>query len=1142
MRTRNTLSAAVSVAAIVTLIAPPLPASAGAAPLAGAAVAGPTQGRRAASASPAGQSYSVTLVTGDRVHVTPRANGQVTTQVLPGPGRERMAFRTYASGSRIEVVPADAARLVAADLVDARLFDVARLARLGYDDAHTDTMPVILSHSGVRPSSAAPQGVADARPLPSIGAEAVQERKSEASGFWRWLTGGAGPEARTLTAGVAKVWLDGQSRLVDDESNPQIGVPAAWQAGYRGTGVTVAVLDTGYDAAHPDLSGVVTGAKDFTGDPDGTADGHGHGTHVASIVAGSGAASAGRYAGVAPEAKLLVGKVCNDRGLCPDSSVIAGMEWAAASGVRVANLSLGGEPTDGTDPLSTALNRLTESSGTLFVVAAGNEGTAASIGAPGSADAALTVGSVDKADALSSFSSQGPRLGDFAVKPDLTAPGGAIVAARAAGTGMGIPVDERYTRASGTSMATPHATGAAALLAQAHPDWRAGALKAALTSAAAPRTGLSVYAQGAGRLDVGRAVAQRVYATSGNVDFGLLRWPYRDRPETGKTVTYRNDGESDVTLDLSLTATSPDGTAAPAALLRLGASSLVVPAHGTASVPVTLAPSAVGAHGNYSARLTATTADGATAVQTPIGVTAEAESYDLTITLLDRSGHAPAVDADQFVAINDSDVFGDATEPTFVNGRATVRLPRSHYEVTGWITAPAGGRDSSTLVDVTPFALEADRAITLDARAGRKLSFVTDRPVAPELRAFELVLTTGDGGGHQFLFGTFGEEDLYAVPVRSMMPERFTFAVQAVLVQPKPPAPPATAVAYNLAVPTPGRIPDRLTYHARHRELGAVHSRFYVQGQPADGSRTTLGSYGQPIVFGFFVDMPVPLRRVEYFSPSPVEWSRSVLLRAPGTPQFGFDGMVMNNYAAYEAGKSYREDWNRPVYGPQLATPEFYFWGVSRTGDSIRADVWMRAPNEPGHGNSGILDGFYSTGRTVLSRDGTVIGTSPFVGGGSFRVPADPGRYELAMDIDHKSTWSALSPRVSSTWSFSSANTAEPTVLPLLSARATGPFDDFGRAPDRSLFPLEIRVAPQHGAPAATISDVTVEVSDDDGVTWRRACLLVEAGGGRWLALVRHNDAGTGTGFVSLRLAAADDAGNTVRTTVIRAYRLVERG
>ena len=437
-----------------------------------------------------------------------------------------------------------------------------------------------------------------------------------------------------------------------------------------------------------------------------------------------------------------------------------------------------------------------------------------------------------------------------------------------------------------------------------------------------------MYAQGAGRVDVARAINQRVYAASGTVDFGLLRWPYQDRPDVARSVTYRNDGDVPVTLNLALTATAPDGTAAPAALLRVGATSLDVPAHGTAEVPVTLAPAAAGVPGSYSARLTATTADGATAVQTAIGVTAEAESFDLTIKLLDRSGHAPAVDEDQFVAVNNSDVMGDAVEPVFVDGKATVRLPRAHYELTGWLTATLNGRTSQTLVEVMPFALDRNRTVTLDARKGNKLSFVTERPVAPELRSFDLVLTTADGGKHQFILGTFGDEDLYAAPARSATPERFTFALQAVLVQPKPPAPPATAIAYNLAVPSQGRIPDSLTYRVRHRDLAAIDSHFFVQGQPADGSRTTLGSYGQPTIFSFFVDMPMPLRRIEYVSPGPVMWSRSVLLRPAGGPQFGFDGLVMDNYAAFGAGKKYRQDWNRPAYGPQLATPEFYFWGL----------------------------------------------------------------------------------------------------------------------------------------------------------------------------------------------------------------------
>ncbi|MFE2094582.1 S8 family serine peptidase [Streptomyces sp. NPDC059460] len=95
-----------------------------------------------------------------------------------------------------------------------------------------------------------------------------------------------------------------------DQSVPQIGAPEAWAAGYDGTGTKVAVLDTGIDPDHPDVAGRVKKTQNFTDDPDAV-DHHGHGTHVASTIAGSGAASGGKYKGVAPGADLYIGKVLN---------------------------------------------------------------------------------------------------------------------------------------------------------------------------------------------------------------------------------------------------------------------------------------------------------------------------------------------------------------------------------------------------------------------------------------------------------------------------------------------------------------------------------------------------------------------------------------------------------------------------------------------------------------------------------------------------------------------------------------------------------------------------------------------------------------------------------------------------------------
>src|SRR5205823_11255839 len=140
------------------------------------------------------------------------------------------------------------------------------------------------------------------------------------------------------------------------------------------------------------------------------------------------------------------GKVCVLDG-CSESAIIAGMEWAAPR-ARVVNMSLGSTTgTDGSDPMSVALNNLTAQYGTLFVAAAGNSGLSLDVSSPASADAALAVASVTKQDAMSDFSTRGPRLGDYAVKPDIAAPGGGIIAARAIGTPVGDidPIDDNYT-------------------------------------------------------------------------------------------------------------------------------------------------------------------------------------------------------------------------------------------------------------------------------------------------------------------------------------------------------------------------------------------------------------------------------------------------------------------------------------------------------------------------------------------------------------------------------------------------------------------------------------------------------------------------------------------------------------------------
>ena len=430
--------------------------------------------------------------------------------ITPGPGRENVPFlsRTITNGgvATVEVVPSDAAPLVAAGRLDPQLFNVSELAaagvrRRGGDEPAPDRHPR-------RPAGRLPRG--ERRPLAALAREhpgrGVAAEKQAAGAFWRWITGAAptGAAPARLTAGITKVWLDARATPLLDESGPLIGAPEAWAGGLTGLGVTVAVLDTGIRADHPDLAGKVAEAVDFTATTPDAADNVGHGTHVAGIIAGSGAASDGKYRGIAPDVSLIVGKVCSDRG-CSASAIIAGMEWAAPR-ARIVSMSLGSSvATDGTDPLSLAVNNLTAQHGTLFVAAAGNAGTAQSVAAPAAADAALAVASLDKPGGVSAFSSRGPRAGDWALKPDIAAPGRGIVAARALGTpnGDSDPVGDSYVRLSGTSMACPHVSASAALLAQQHPDWKAEQLKTALMSTARPVPGARLSESGLGGVDLG---------------------------------------------------------------------------------------------------------------------------------------------------------------------------------------------------------------------------------------------------------------------------------------------------------------------------------------------------------------------------------------------------------------------------------------------------------------------------------------------------------------------------------------------------------------------------------------------------------------------------------------------------------------
>lgn len=203
---------------------------------------------------PSGLSSEVTLITGDKVIVTPREKTwtvKVEPARRPGP---QDGFLRQVTPAGVTVIPMSALPLVRSGVLDRALFDVTGLIRQKLDDAHSKELPLLVQSSNVRAVTTFGKVT---RQLPAARLAAVSVRR---------------PFDLSNLPAKTKIWLNGRAKPSLDVSVPQIGAPAAWQAGYTGAGVKVAVLDSGYDASHPDLKGVVKGEKNFLGDGSGIKD------------------------------------------------------------------------------------------------------------------------------------------------------------------------------------------------------------------------------------------------------------------------------------------------------------------------------------------------------------------------------------------------------------------------------------------------------------------------------------------------------------------------------------------------------------------------------------------------------------------------------------------------------------------------------------------------------------------------------------------------------------------------------------------------------------------------------------------------------------------------------------------------------
>ena len=1016
---------------------------------------------------------SVTLITGDRV-----VAGQGAGAITPGPGREKVVFSTYTARGHQYVVPRDVAPLLASGKVDRRLFDVTELIASRYDDAHRDTLPLVITP---------PQG--------SFTATTVAKATTATS--WQALTAG----------NFGTIWLDGLRQPSLDRSVPQIGAPTAWQAGYTGTGVKVAVLDTGVDATHPDLVGRELVEKNFTEDPDNT-DLVGHGTHVAATIASTNA----KYRGVAPDAKILDGKVCVTNG-CAESWILDGMTWAAEQGADVVNLSLGGGDGPEIDPLEAAVNTLSAQYGTLFVIAAGNAGGTETIGSPGSADAALTVGAVDREDGIAPFSSRGPRTGDGAVKPDITAPGVDIVAAKSSTGTIGTPAGDGYVALSGTSMATPHVAGAAALIKQQHPTWTGARIKAALVASAKPNPALTAYDQGAGRVDLTRAITQTVTTEPANVGLGLQQWPHDDDVPVTKDVTYRNAGTAPVTLDLALDVKGPDGK--PTTVFSVSRPTVTVPAGGEATVSVTGDPRVGTLDGGYSGSLVATS--GTTAVRTPVGLSREEESYQLTLNYTGADG-APSSTYSTFLFGLDG---GGVHFPFEADGSVTLRVKKGQYY--GSTILETG--DRLAVLSSPELNITKDTTVDLDARLAKPIAVsLPDSAATPDFGEVSELRTVEGGAG---VFGSTGFRGGFGdkASIANVGPAVTTGDYRAIIGAHWTGTPVnGTPVRYRSGKSFQGKAPTGYTRVLGKRDFAEVRTRI---GPSSPGRTATLG-YGavgpEGLGGGWVTPVAAPGEVVDRLASDGVQWRGSFRVFDESNPSSAFDSLLYSGPKTYTPGKQYRETLNTAVFGPVLQPGGYH---LARAEDTLYVDMALFGDNSGNRGYSA-----FDTARTTLFREGVKVGETAFDAYGQFPVPAARSAYRLETEVT-RSGVSDVSTKVSAAWTFRSAHAGAEALepLPLTLIRFQPKLDAANTAPAGRLLRVPLVVQQNPGADNGRVGRISVDASFDDGRTWRRVPVVGGA------ALVPGGPAG---GFTSLRAKATDSRGNSVETTLIRAYKIAK--
>ncbi|TDO52500.1 hypothetical protein EV643_102339 [Kribbella sp. VKM Ac-2527] len=666
-------------------------------------------------------------------------------------------------------------------------------------------------------------------------------------------------------------------------------------------------------------------------------------------------------------------------------------------------------------------------------------------------------------------------------------------------------------------------------------------------SSARDLNGIGVFAQGAGRVDLTRAIKQTVTASPSALNLGLQSYPHDDDKPVTQPVTYRNDGATPVRLMLALR-----GGKDTAQVFTLSRSVVDIPAHGTATIDVTADTSKPVADGAYAGWLVAT--GNGMETRTTVGVGKEIPSYGRKVTVLDRDGKPVTNDENQFAAVFLLDV--DHQQAYMAEAGETLKLPRGRYVMDGLYgkVNPGGfGYGDATYFGEPDLVIDGEGELVLDARTAHKIAVQAPVPGAdPASGAVGFTRPIGDEtfvGGIAITnsFQPGFSPDLYVAQNKTGTAKNFTGFAHLAWAEIPPDQSPDNGFyldspyLYHDVVAWPGRFPANPELKTKkYAHLDASYA-----GEPG----TRANNYGFPTlprkdkgghVVGLFlftpaVEMNLPFRRQEYYSADGINWGfETDVFKLLPENEVEYTSIVDSQHVAYPAGRTTPIRWQQGVFGPSLADNRAGLPGknpvpwVFRDGDSLTVVALMHADGGAGRYGDSLTD----SERTTLARDGVELAASDAFKQQTFALPADEAKYTLTKEVKRSPKRFRLSTEITSEWTFRSARTpdGESSALPLMTVRYAPVLDERNRAA-AGRFAVPVTVEHQYGADVARVVSLEIEASLDEK-TWQR--LPVRRTGSGWTATIDQ----PGSGFVSLRARAKDAAGNEVKQTILRAYEL----